>query len=179
MKRIGVVCILVLAFCGLADSIYLAQHEASGTPLICNVQHLSDCNTVANSPYSYLFGIPLAQYGVLFYAMLFVLAALELVLFDRLLRRVLQGIALICLLSSIYFEAVQVFFIGALCIYCLASAIITLVIFVFATLIEPLRRREGELPPPAAPPASHETLAPSPDLPQTPEGTRLSMPPVA
>jgi uncharacterized membrane protein len=178
MKRIGVVFILVFAFCGLADSIYLAQHEASGTPLICNVQHLSDCNTVANSPYSYLFGIPLSEYGVLFYTILFVLAALELVLFDRLLRRVLQGVALVCLLSSIYFESVQVFFIGALCIYCLASAIITLIIFAFATLIEPLREKEGELPPSSAASASGEPAAPS-DVPETPEGTRLSMPPVA
>lgn len=142
MKRIGVVFILVLAFCGLADSIYLAQHEISGTPLICNVQHLSDCNIVANSPYAYLFGVPLSEYGVLFYAMLFVLAALELVLFDRILRRVIQGIAVLCLLASIYFEAVQIFFIGAFCIYCLASALITLVIFIFATLIEPMRAKQ-------------------------------------
>lgn len=139
MKRIWVVGILVLSFFGLADSLYLAQHEISGTPLLCNIQNLTGCNIVATSPYSTLFGIPLAEYGVLFYVLLFVLAALELVLFDRLLRRVLQGVSMVCLLASLYFLMVQIFFIGAFCIYCTASAIITLLIFISATRIEPLR----------------------------------------
>lgn len=160
MKRIGVVVILFLAFCGVADSAYIAQHEISGTPLICNIQNLDGCNTVANSQYSRLFGIPLAEYGVLFFGMLFVLAALELVLFDRLLRRVLQGVALIGVISSIYFTALQIFFIGAFCIYCAASAIITLLVLIFASLIEPIRKTVRPHVVPPAPP-------------------HLSMPPVA
>ncbi|MDO8593733.1 MAG: vitamin K epoxide reductase family protein [bacterium] len=141
MKRMGVVAILILAFFGLADSAYLAQHELSGTPLICNIQSLSGCNTVASSQYSHLFGIPLSEYGVLFYGILFVLAALELVLFDRLLRRVLQAVSLIGILSSLYFTSIQIFFIGAFCIYCLASAIIAFLIFGFASVIEPLGKK--------------------------------------
>ena len=142
MKRWGVVLILVLAFFGLADSIYLAQHEASGAPLICNIQNLSGCNIVANSQYSRIFGIPTADFGVLFYSILFVLAALELALFDRLLRRVLQGLALIGLAVSIFSTFVQIFLIGALCVYCLASAVITVLVFILATLIEPIRRKK-------------------------------------
>src|ERR1035437_1690346 len=103
MKRIGVVAILFLAFCGLADSAYLAEHEINGTPLICNIQNLSGCNIVADSTYSHVFGVPLAEFGVLFYGILLVLAALELVLFDKLLRRVLQGLSLIGVISSLYF----------------------------------------------------------------------------
>src|SRR3989338_6577488 len=86
MKRIGVVAVLILAFLGLANSAYLAQQETSGDPLLCNIQNFSGCNIVAASEYSKLFGIPLAEYGVLFYGILFVLAALELVIFDRLLQ---------------------------------------------------------------------------------------------
>lgn len=142
MKRIGVVFILVFAFLGLADSAYLAQHEASGVPLLCNIQNLSGCNIVAASEYSRLFGIPLAEYGVLFYSILFVLAALELVIFNRLLRRILQAISLVGIISSLYFTFVQVSFIGAFCVYCLASAIIALLIFISASFIEPIRRRE-------------------------------------
>jgi uncharacterized membrane protein len=140
MKRVGVVLILVLAFCGLADSAYLMQHEVSGTPLICNLNNLSGCNIVAQSPYSHLFGIPLAVYGVLFYGILFALAALELAVFDRLLRRALQVLAFFGILISLYFTFVQVFIIDALCVYCLGSTAIALGIFVFATLIEPVRR---------------------------------------
>lgn len=156
MKRIGVVFILVFAFLGIADSAYLAQHEANGTPLICNIQSLSGCNTVASSQYSRFFGIPLAQYGVLFYSILFVLSALELIIFNRLLRRILQGISLVGIIASLYFTFVQIFIIGAFCIYCLASAIIALFIFICASSIEPIRRNAQKnspsyLPMPPAP----------------------------
>lgn len=151
MKRIGVVAILLLAFFGLADSIYLTQHELSGTPLICNLQNLSGCNVVASSQYSHLFGIPLAEFGILFYSVLFVLAALELVIFDQLLRRALQALALVGVLSSLYFTSVQVFLIGAFCIYCFASALTALLVLIFASLIEPIRKRtpKASAPPPA------------------------------
>lgn len=147
MKRFGVVLILILAFAGLADSAYLAEHEASGVPLICNIQNLSGCNIVANSQYSHIFGIPVAALGVLFYSIMFVLAALELVIFDRLLRRVLQGFALIGLIISIFSTITQVFVINALCIYCLASALITVLIFILATFIEPIKRKVQQVPP--------------------------------
>lgn len=166
MKRMGVVLILLFAFAGLADSAYLAQHEASGTPLICNIQNLSGCNIVANSQYSRIFGIPTAEFGVLFYSIMFVLAALELVIFDRLLRRVLQGFALVGLAVSIVTTAVQVFLINALCIYCLASAVITVIIFIFATLIEPIKKSAQKdvppVPPGASPNAVHLTMPPAP-----------------
>lgn len=152
MKRVGVAGILILAFFGLANSAYLAKQEASGEPLICTIQNLSGCNIVTASEYSKLFGIPLAQYGILFYGVLFVLAALELVLFDRLLRRVLQTIASIGVLFSLYFVFVQMFLIGAFCIYCLASAVIAFLIFLFASFIEPMRARERQSSPPAPPP---------------------------
>ena len=140
MKRLGVIAILLLSFGGIADAAYLTQHELSGTPLLCNVQNLSDCNTVASSQFSHIFGVPLAAFGVAFYVLVFILAALELVLFDQLLRRTLQVISLIGVLASLYFTFVQAFIIGALCIYCVASALIALSIFICATLVEPLTR---------------------------------------
>lgn len=157
MKRAGVACILFLAFAGLADSSYIAQHEASGTPLVCNIGNLSGCNVVAASPYSHLFGIPLAVYGIIFYGIIFTLAALELVIFDRLLRRILQGMSFVGVLASLYFTLVQVFIIGALCIYCLASAGIALLMMVFASLIEPVRGT----PKRATPASPHFSMPPA------------------
>lgn len=141
MKRAWVVLILFLAFCGVADSAYLAQHEIDGTPLICDIQNLSGCNVVAASSYSHIFGIPLAEFGVLFFSILFILVALELVLFDQFLRRAIQVTALIGVISSSYFTYVQIFSIGAFCIYCSISAAITLLILIVASFLEPLRRR--------------------------------------
>lgn len=169
MKRLWVVGILILSFAGLADATYLTQSEITGTPLICNVQNLSGCNIVANSSYSHIFGIPLAEFGMLFYGLMFVLAALELVLFDQLLRRAIQVIALIGILSSLYFTATQIFFIGAFCVYCIASAVITLFSFIFATRIEPIRLRRRPVP-------VHEEVPPPPPPPTPPY---FSMPPAA
>jgi uncharacterized membrane protein len=162
MKRFAVIGILALSFCGLANSVYLAQHEISGTPLLCNIQNLTGCNIVANSPYSLIFGVPIAEYGVLFFAILFVLAGLELVLSDRLLRRVLQGISLLCVLASLYFISLQVFFINAFCIYCIASAIITFLILVCATLIEPFIKVSTPPVPQSAFPSPQENKLPMP-----------------
>ena len=163
MKRMVVALILVLAFFGLADSVYLTQHKLSGTPLLCNIQNLSGCNVVASSQYSQVFGIPLSEFGILFYSVLFVLAALEIVIFDRLLRRALQVISLVGVISSVYFTLIQVFIIDAFCIYCIASAVITLFIFILASLIEPLKKRASHThyaSPPSPPP--HLTMPPTP-----------------
>ncbi len=161
MKRIGVVSILTLAFFGIADSAYLAEHSANGTPLICNIQNLSGCNIVAASQYSRVFGIPIAEFGVVFYSIVFVLAALELVIFDRLLRRILQALALIGLVISIFSIIVQVFVINASCVYCLASAFITIIIFILASFIEPINKTARQIPSSPPPPSSHLPMPPA------------------
>lgn len=164
MKRAGVVLIALFAFFGLANSMYLAQSGASGTPLLCNVQNLSGCNTVTQSEYSRLFGIPLAQFGVGFYGILFALALLEILLYSRLLRRALQGAALLGFIASAYFTFVQLFLINAFCIYCIASALIALLIFICASFIEPIRRRAPVPAEPSSPanqkPPTHLTMPP-------------------
>ena len=162
MKRIGVALILLLAFCGLADSAYLTEHALNGTPIICTIHSLSGCNTVADSHYSRVFGIPLAEIGVFFYGILFILAALELFLFDQFLRRVLQILSLGGILASLYFVFVQVFVIHALCVYCLVSAALTLFIFSCATLIEPLRKNKNERPTVIVPSPPHLPMPPRP-----------------
>lgn len=141
MKRAGVVCILALAFCGMAVSAYIAQQEISGAPLICDISSLSGCNVVVDSPYSHVFGISLAQLGLLFYTILFVVAAFELVFFNQALRRILQMFAVFGIISSIYSVITQAFFIRAYCIYCLASVLITILVLVCASMIEPIWKK--------------------------------------
>lgn len=165
-KRVGAALILILAFCGFADSVYLMQHAFDGVPLLCDIQNLSGCNVVAASHYSYIFGIPVAELGVLFYGTIFVAAALEIILSDQFLRRVLQGGALIGGLFSLYSVSVQVFVLGAFCIYCLTSASIAFLIFILASCIEPVRRLARQLPP-APPPAAEPSQ----------RSTHFSMPP--
>lgn len=129
----------MLAFLGISNSAYLAQSEAAGTPLICNIDSLSECNKVVSSEYSEIAGISLANFGLLFYTVVFVLAAFELALYNEMLRRALQGFALIGLAASIYSVGVQIFVIDAFCAYCLLSAFLTFLMIIAAAFIEPVR----------------------------------------
>ncbi|MBI5405533.1 vitamin K epoxide reductase family protein [Candidatus Kaiserbacteria bacterium] len=167
MKRAAVIALLFLAFSGLADAFYLTQNELNGTPLICSAQSLSGCNSVVTSQYARIFNIPVAELGVLFYAALFVLAALEIVAPDRRVRRTLQAASAVGVAASAYFVVVQAFVIREFCVYCSVSALITLLIFACAILLEPIRRNGR--------PAPRE---PRPVEPSTPPRS-LSMPPAA
>lgn len=152
MKRWAAGTILVLAFLGISNSAYLAQSEAAGTPLICNIDSLSDCNVVTQSDYSKIMGVSLANFGLMFYTVVFVLAAFELALYNEMLRRALQGFALVGLVVSMYSVAMQVFVIDALCAYCLLSAFTTFLMFIAAAFIEPVRGgflEKREVPTPA------------------------------
>ncbi len=121
--------ILAFAFMGISDSAYLAQSAYQDTPLLCGVTGLTDCNLVAQSPYSHLFGIPLGTYGMFFYALAFTLAAFALYMPSRTLFRALYFLSAFGLLASIVFVCIQVFVIGAMCLYCLGSALLSLLIF--------------------------------------------------
>ncbi|HUQ30172.1 MAG TPA: vitamin K epoxide reductase family protein [Candidatus Paceibacterota bacterium] len=162
-KRIATWAILLLAFFGLADSVYLVQHEMNGMPLLCDPNTtLSGCNIVAQSPYAYLFGIPIAEYGIFFYGLLFFVAAFEILLFRHLIRRVIQGLALLGFVMSVYFVSVQFFIINALCIYCLASAAIVFLVFTFSFLLESMRKNGGAYYVPVAVPAPTHPHLPMP-----------------
>lgn len=138
LKRYAVWVILICAFFGIAVSSYLASSEAQGAPLICNIESLSGCNVVVNSAYSQFMGISLADIGLFFYTILFILAAFELFQMNHLLRHLLQGLALVAILSSVYSVYTQAFLIKAYCVYCLTSVLLTVIIFIAATLIEPV-----------------------------------------
>lgn len=131
MHRTALVWILLLlAFAGIADAWYLAASALSDTALSCDLGAVLDgCNIVAKSPYSHFLGIPLALYGVGFYAVTFVLAGLLLVLHDRWLTRALYILGLAGALASLVFLAIQFALIKALCVYCIGSAIISFLVF--------------------------------------------------
>ncbi|KND49341.1 MAG: hypothetical protein AB203_03000 [Parcubacteria bacterium C7867-008] len=128
--------LLVLTFLGLADSWYLAQTALDGDSLACSIQgleSLNGCNQVAQSAYSKVFGLPLALYGVFFYGVLFVIASVLFAVSWRMLYRASIALGVIGLLLSLYFVFLQFFVIKALCVYCLASMVISFCIF-FVTL---------------------------------------------
>lgn len=133
-KYLGFVWVAVIsAFAGLANSFYLVQAHISGDPLNCTL--LNGCNAVAASPYSIIFGVPLASWGVLFYFVIFVFAATMLVVRARMLSHLFVFVTAFGFLASLYFTYLQFFVINAVCIYCIFSALLSTLLLILALLI--------------------------------------------
>ncbi|MES2668238.1 MAG: vitamin K epoxide reductase family protein [Patescibacteria group bacterium] len=115
--------LLALSFLGMADSWYLYQSAVTDTALSCDIgAGLDGCNIVAQSPYSYLLGLPLALYGIGFFALMFALTAALFVAPKRILYQALFLLTILGSIASVIFLAIQFALIKALCIYCILSA---------------------------------------------------------
>ncbi len=122
---------LALALVGAADSLYVAHGSYTGQPLWCPI--IEGCNTVANSPYSRMFGVPISYFGVVFYVLMFGLAAW--LASDPESRRLRVGAVLyggLGVLFSAYAMILQLGAIRAVCVYCLISAVTTLILLTAA-----------------------------------------------
>lgn len=119
--------ILALSLLGLADAVFVMAERVAGGPIPCVIG--TGCDTVANSPYSLLFGIPLTVYGIVFYIAVGVLALLYLDTKASRWVRILLPVAGAGFAMSLYFIYIQKFLIGAFCVYCVVSAIIAILIF--------------------------------------------------
>ena len=123
---------LLLSLLGLAVAFYDSYSIYNGQALWCPPP-INGCNEVAASPYARIFGLPVGYFGVVFYVDMFCLAAL--LAFDpssRALRFAAIGYTALGVCFSIYFMYLQLSFIHAFCVYCLISAITTLLLFIVA-----------------------------------------------
>src|SRR5262249_25846276 len=64
---------LALTLVGIAVALYVAKGNYTGQPLWCPI--IDGCNVVVNSPYSRIFGVPMAYFGFIYYLYIFALAA--------------------------------------------------------------------------------------------------------
>jgi uncharacterized membrane protein len=123
---------LALAFIGIADAFYDSYVIYLGQPLWCPPP-IDGCNVVAHSPYARIADVPVGYYGVVYYLVMFALAAL--LAFDPASRALRRGTLLWAALGvsfSGYFMYVQLTYIHAFCIYCLISAVLTVLLLVTA-----------------------------------------------
>jgi uncharacterized membrane protein len=124
-KNVLFAVLIGLSLLGLADSLYLAEKATLDQPLFCNIgEGLDGCNIVAQSPYSQFLGIPLAYFGVAFYVLVLLATILTMVRPFEFSYHVLMIVTTIGALFSVAFLFIQIVLIQALCIYCIASAII-------------------------------------------------------
>jgi uncharacterized membrane protein len=120
-----------LALAGLGVSIYLTVAHFTESALAgCSETGTINCTKVTTSPQSYVFGIPVAVLGLVFYV---VAVALMSPWAWRSARREIHLIRLASLVVGIgfvlYLVYAELFIIGAICLYCTSVHAITFLLF--------------------------------------------------
>jgi uncharacterized membrane protein len=109
---------------------------------------LNGCEVVLTSKYATLGPIPTALFGVLYYLSILFLT-IYIITSDKARRGVLWAILCITtigLITSGFLAYLQVSVIHSLCMYCLGSALITLLLFASSVLLARAPRTAPEVP---------------------------------
>jgi uncharacterized membrane protein len=123
---------LVFAVIGMAIASYDVIGIYNNWLLWCPPP-IDGCNTVAYSPYGSIFGVPIGVYGLIFYLIMIILTLLLVFFrFSRRLRLAVLLYAVTGVLFSVYFYYLDLVYIRAFCIYCLISAILTVLLLIYA-----------------------------------------------
>jgi uncharacterized membrane protein len=106
------------ALAGLGVAAYLTWAHYADSTVVCPVG--GGCETVQESRYAEIAGIPVALLGLVAYT-----AILSLVVWDAPIARLATAsISLVGLLFSMYLLVVQLFVIDAICVWCLANDVV-------------------------------------------------------
>lgn len=126
LKIIALVFLAISAI-GLFDAGYLTfKHYLGGIPP-CT---LRGCEVVLTSPQSEIMGIPVALFGALYYTTIIALALAYLVSKKEIVLRYAAYCTPAGFLASVYFVYLQLFVINAICLYCMASAAVSTILFI-------------------------------------------------
>jgi uncharacterized membrane protein len=134
----------VLTLLGLAAAAYLTyEHYSSSTTLICSDTGAVNCLKVTTSSYATQFGIPVALLGLLFFVAMAVLCSPKVWSMSR--QRPWIGWLRLALATSgvlmvFFLFWAELFRIEAICLWCTAVHVVTVVLFgvlVFAAALVP------------------------------------------
>ncbi len=123
--------ITVLSFLGFADAAYLTADHYISLPLPCAVSG-GGCETVLTSQYATVWSVPVSILGILYYLLILFLA-IYIYTSDRPLRGAATTILAVTtagLIASCFFFYLQVAVIHSICLYCLGSALTTVLLFI-------------------------------------------------
>ena len=126
--------LLVVSAAGIGIASYLTYVHYQPTALICTGS--GGCETVQDSKYAVLAGIPVAVLGLAAW-----ISALALTVWNSELARTLTAaLALAGLAFAVYLVILQLFVIDAICVWCMANDIVLAPLFAVLAL---LRLRTG------------------------------------
>jgi len=133
--------ILLLSSIGFVDAFYLTQKHYSEGPVTCPI--FGGCDTVTNSVYSEIFGIPVSLLGSLYYASLFTLIVYSYITNNKKATLLATQFSIAGFTLTTYFLYIMVYVLQAICFYCLVSAITSTTIFTISLIY--LRKQKGYL----------------------------------
>ena len=121
-----------MAIIGIIDALYLSYVKLAHQEVYCGGS--GACDTVNNSPYAEISGIPIAYLGLGAYILILILLLLEgrgdfwanyspLIVF---------GMSLAGMLYSIYLTYIELAVLRAVCPYCVVSAIAITILFILS-----------------------------------------------
>jgi uncharacterized membrane protein len=141
LRRRSRLLLAAIATLGLIETTHLTIAKLRGVPLACPT---NGCDRVLNSPYSYLFGVPLSLLGAIAYAAILVLAIAPLIVSHyraKQWQRLAEVTWKLLFVSttgmtafSSYMMYIMVWKVQALCLYCLISAILAVSLFTITLL---------------------------------------------
>jgi uncharacterized membrane protein len=129
-----------LALVGAGIAVYLTITHYGDQPIACN--GVGDCDYVNSSEYASLMGLPVALIGAGAYATMLVASAGAWLRRDATLLLAAWGVALASFAFSMYLTYIELWVLDAICVYCVASAIVATGLFVVLSAAVWLARRE-------------------------------------
>ncbi|MFN2221727.1 MAG: vitamin K epoxide reductase family protein [Chloroflexota bacterium] len=131
----------LIAILGIGVAAYLAYVEVAQVTAVCGP--VGHCNLVQSSAYARILGVPIAILGVISYVAVIGLWYVELLAkqdAQKTAARIgLIGLTVFGTLFSIYLTLLELFFIRAVCAWCLSSAVLTTILMVMA--VRPATRK--------------------------------------
>lgn len=132
---------LVVSFLGFLDATYLtAEHYLAGVPL-CPL--LGGCEKVLTSQYATVLGIPLGLLGMIYYLTVLILTVLYLDTKRINPLKIVALLSIVGIVTSLVLLYLQIFVIGALCLYCLISAGASTTLFVLGVAVFHFLKNNG------------------------------------
>lgn len=125
MKKYYFWILLFFIILGFSDSVFLTWEHYTLSSIGCPISPWINCLAVTTSKYSEIFGIPLALLGSIYYLFMFFFLSRK----QKMFNHFLLITSSFGVLFSLYLIYIQAFAIGLFCLYCLASALISFIIF--------------------------------------------------
>lgn len=133
VPRFFVVLLILLAIVGLGVSTYLTVEHLRGSLPNCSIT--GGCESVLTSKYATIGPVPTASFGVVYYLVIIISGALYLDVGNILIMRLVGWLMVAGFVVSLYLVYLQLWVIGAICLYCMTSALVSTLLFIIDLVI--------------------------------------------